>query len=213
MGDTSGKAQDTKSMLKNASLRLIAKQGYNRTKVADIVKEIGAKQGTFYWHFSSKLEMALELIQENRDKLLAAIEQGYRTEFATKKNMLERSEELVREILKFSHENKDFMLMYLTSRRGSDPTIDKALAETRKALHEALTNNISQAMKLGMLPSSHNANLKGIMLLRLLESAIGWLLFRHDLEEDDVSDVVSDDVIKELVHFEMFGLLGGDADS
>lgn len=49
-------------------------RGYHKTMVSDIVKEIGAAQGTFYYYFSSKEEIIEGLIDRHLSKFKSKIE-------------------------------------------------------------------------------------------------------------------------------------------
>jgi AcrR family transcriptional regulator len=44
--------------------RCFATNGYDPTSVADIVSGIGVGKGVFYWYFSSKEELFIEILQE-----------------------------------------------------------------------------------------------------------------------------------------------------
>lgn len=96
-----------------AALSLFATKGYHVTKVSDIVKEVGVAQGTFYWYFSSKEEVAIEMIQDGRKELLRVIKQGYREHAGTVEDMVHSSMNLIKSILQYSSENRNFMIVLL----------------------------------------------------------------------------------------------------
>jgi len=54
-----------------ATLRF-AEQGYHPTSVAEIVHGIGVGKGVFYWYFSSKEELFLEILREAQQALRRA---------------------------------------------------------------------------------------------------------------------------------------------
>ncbi len=49
-----------------------AERGYHPTSVAEIVKALGVGKGVFYWYFSSKEELFLELLREAQHDLRRA---------------------------------------------------------------------------------------------------------------------------------------------
>lgn len=53
-----------------------ASQGYHPTSVAEIVQGIGVGKGVFYWYFSSKEELFLEILKEAQQELRRAQRQG-----------------------------------------------------------------------------------------------------------------------------------------
>jgi AcrR family transcriptional regulator len=46
-----------------------AEQGYHPTSVAEIVQGLGVGKGVFYWYFSSKEELFLEILKEAQQDL------------------------------------------------------------------------------------------------------------------------------------------------
>lgn len=67
--------QDTRERIMEAALELFARYGFKKTTVDDIARESGVGKGTVYLYFSSKEEIALEVMRDqNRqihDKLRA----------------------------------------------------------------------------------------------------------------------------------------------
>ncbi len=53
-------AEQTRQSILVAAARLFARKGYKRTRVADIIKEVGVTPPVFYSHFSSKQELFVE---------------------------------------------------------------------------------------------------------------------------------------------------------
>ncbi len=49
--------QKTRMQILRAAERIFGQMGYNRASIADITREAGVAQGTFYVHFKSKLEL------------------------------------------------------------------------------------------------------------------------------------------------------------
>ena len=52
-----------KEILLNAAEKLMAKKGYEKTKVEDITSEAGVAKGTFYVYFKSKEDILFELLE------------------------------------------------------------------------------------------------------------------------------------------------------
>ena len=87
--------------------RLFTEQGYERTGVQEILKELNLSKGSFYHHFESK-ELVLLTICENRAELAAG---HYRTE-ATE-NGLERMNQLLSGMIPFQGEGLAFLKMLM----------------------------------------------------------------------------------------------------
>jgi AcrR family transcriptional regulator len=61
---------DTRRALLDAAAKLIAARGYRGTTVDDVVAGSGLSKGTFYWHFKSKEDLLLAVLEERIDRPL-----------------------------------------------------------------------------------------------------------------------------------------------
>ena len=52
--------EQTRQAILTAAARLFVRKGYKRTRVADIIKEVGITPPVFYGHFSSKQDLFVE---------------------------------------------------------------------------------------------------------------------------------------------------------
>src|SRR5919108_1279485 len=55
--------------LMEAAVRLAASQGFGRTRVSDVVGEVGVGQGVFYWYFDSKDALFREIFEDTTRRL------------------------------------------------------------------------------------------------------------------------------------------------
>src|SRR3954447_4937044 len=58
------RGQDRRSQLMDFAARRFAENGYHPTSVAEIVQGMGVGKGVFYWYFSSKEELLIEILRE-----------------------------------------------------------------------------------------------------------------------------------------------------
>lgn len=52
-----------------AAVRLAAKRGFAKTRVSDVVGEVGVGQGVFYWYFESKEALFREVLEDTAVRL------------------------------------------------------------------------------------------------------------------------------------------------
>lgn len=64
------KKNTTRQTILKAALECFAKNGYVNTSMNDIVKYSGISKGGIYWHFKSKEEMFVEMIEEEYENWL-----------------------------------------------------------------------------------------------------------------------------------------------
>lgn len=56
----------TRDILISAAAKLVAIKGFDRTSVQDVMDEAGVGKGSFYHHFSSKDELGLAVLEQDR---------------------------------------------------------------------------------------------------------------------------------------------------
>ena len=65
---TKEEALKTRVSLLKAALRVFSRQGYTATTLEDVAHEAGVTRGAIYWHFGSKAELYLALMNEYSDR-------------------------------------------------------------------------------------------------------------------------------------------------
>ena len=63
------RGRDRKRQLMDFAAHRFAENGYHPTSVAEIVQGMGVGKGVFYWYFSSKEELFLEILREAQHDL------------------------------------------------------------------------------------------------------------------------------------------------
>ena len=64
----------------NAAASLFARRGYYNSNVDEIVQQSGTSKGSFYFHFPSKEQMALGMVDQLSDKLVRKLERSIASE-------------------------------------------------------------------------------------------------------------------------------------
>jgi AcrR family transcriptional regulator len=63
------RGRDRRHQLMDRAATLFAERGYHPTSVADIVSSLGVGKGVFYWYFSSKEELLVEILKASHQGL------------------------------------------------------------------------------------------------------------------------------------------------
>ncbi|MED3571012.1 TetR/AcrR family transcriptional regulator [Cytobacillus praedii] len=63
----------TRQIILKAALECFSKNGYVNTSISDIVNRSGISKGGIYWHFKSKEEMFVQMIEEEYEPWLNSI--------------------------------------------------------------------------------------------------------------------------------------------
>lgn len=197
---------DRRQQILEVSQQFFATFGYHKTKVSDIVREVGIAQGTFYWHFKSKEAIALEIIQQGQTDLLQLISQGYRTSAGTVQDAVKSSEKLFTDLFNFSSQNRYVMEMIFKGIE-SEESVQLAIMETRLKVEEAFKDNIERAMDLNILPKQ-DPSLQSALLMSLFEGILSRWLFGPQSSDYNLKNKQPHELAQEIVRFEFFGLLG-----
>lgn len=198
---------ERKAQLKNAALELFAINGYENTKVSNIVKAINVSQGTFYWYFASKEECAIEMLDEGRIQLIESIKTGYRTEAFEIGDAIHSTQNMFERIFNFAEENPYLMQIIL---RGihSQPILQEKVDKIREEMEFAFTANIKRAQELKVLRINVDAEFLAMMVMSLLEGILSRWVFRKETNTRILKNIDIQQVIKETVEFEFYGLFG-----
>ncbi|MFK9092822.1 TetR/AcrR family transcriptional regulator [Bacillus salipaludis] len=77
-----------KEKITEQSIRLFEKKGFSETSIQDIVDSLGVTKGTFYYYFSSKEELLMDIHLGYIDELLVQQERIFKDESKTCKDKL-----------------------------------------------------------------------------------------------------------------------------
>jgi len=130
-----------RQLMDHASHRF-ASNGYHPTSVAEIVAGLGVGKGVFYWYFSSKEELFLEILRDAQRDLRRAQQQA----IADAEGPVERIELGIRASLRWSGDNRDLINLFQfaateerfgpTLRRGQEIAVADAVRHVKDAIAE-----------------------------------------------------------------------------
>ena len=81
-----------KERITEQSIRLFEKKGFSETSIQDLVDSLGVTKGTFYYYFSSKEELLMDIHRGYIDELLVKLERIFKD---ASKNYKEKLFEIV----------------------------------------------------------------------------------------------------------------------
>jgi AcrR family transcriptional regulator len=139
---------DSRTALLDASARLIAERGYRGTTVDDIVAASSLSKGTFYWHFKSKEDLLLAVLEDRIDRPLHRLIERLKTASAGEDMAPEASRlfaqlmDPARETILLDHEYRALAMR--------DRKVRARYVERQRALRDALASGLdARARQLG----------------------------------------------------------------
>jgi AcrR family transcriptional regulator len=140
-----GQARDE---LLSAALEVFARRGYRQAGVDEIAAEAGYSKGALYWHFSSKEELLMALIEERIDAPTRAMVALLESAPPDRDMSLEASREFARRL----ENDRDAVLLEREywSLAIRDPELRARYAERQKELRDAMARAlVARAQHLG----------------------------------------------------------------
>lgn len=203
MEDKKLNKEERKEQLVAIALEQFATNGYMKTKISDIVAAANVSQGTFYWYFKSKLEVASYILEKGNEQIIEMIAIGYRDTKVPVSQSVHSSTQLFEALFKFAEENR-FLMMLLFKGLRTEPTLHNQIVEIKKNMENSFAHNIEQAQNFNMISDKKSASLQAVFIMSLLEGVMmRWLDNDESLRDLEVKELV-----EMTVQFEFYGIFG-----
>ena len=142
------KKQKINEILKN-SLKVLAKNGYENTTIANIAAESGVSRGILHYYFSDKEDLVSKVLAHSSENIIQATIKGIRGKTAE-----EIADNIIKDSIQSFKENPEFYAflfeMWCASRRSNKIKneliicSDKVTKSIKKVLDESIQNGISE---------------------------------------------------------------------
>ena len=140
--------QETRERILEAAVTVFASKGYHDTKVDDIVSESNTSKGSFYFHFPSKQDIFLALV----DTFAEMLEARLKDRLSSSTSGLERVELALRVCLETFGQYRGLAKIALVQATG----LGLAFEEKRRAVNdrfiEIIKINLDEAIQDGSIP-------------------------------------------------------------
>jgi AcrR family transcriptional regulator len=134
------RGKERRRQLMDFAAARFAENGYHPTSVAEIVQGMGVGKGVFYWYFSSKEELFLEILREAQHGLRRKQQQAIGEE----PDPLRRIELGIRASMGWLAENRHLFTLFQFAaseerfapslRRGSDVAVDDVVRHVKEGI-------------------------------------------------------------------------------
>jgi AcrR family transcriptional regulator len=176
------KAQVARHEILTVAARMMRERGYAETSLRDLAAEVGMKAGSLYYHFSSKEELACEVMRAGVEIVSGAVTQGL--EEAGDIPPRDRLVTALRIHLQTLQSASDFASAHIRCYPFVPPAVQAELKEVRRA-YDKIWSGIIRAY----LGPDADAN-RVRYLRHALIGALNWSLEWFDPERDDVAGYV-----------------------
>lgn len=191
----------TRERLLAAAREIFAAQGYHNTLISDIVKKAGVGQGTFYRNFTSKRAIFEALLEMLIGRLLSSFSDMHTDLLTNSEQYRESSIRAIRKMIDIVLQNRDLVTILLKEAVSVDREIERKILDLQLRFAALARFYLDHAIEKGFARRC-NSDIVSKSIVGLGLSLISmWL--DNLLDENDV-----DSIIKEVVDFAFFGLVG-----
>ena len=180
------RSQRTRASIVDAAARLWAEQGFDAVKVSDICRAAGASKGSFYFYFSSKEDLLVELLLRGADQVAEVAETAIEADVPT--------EQVLRQVVAVLVRHAGRQPRHLLARGIAEwfAAVERhaSIALGHQPLHSTLAKVFEHGQARGEISSEHHAEELG----GLLE----WTLLRAELEWSTSSDTSQATLLRRL---------------
>jgi TetR/AcrR family fatty acid metabolism transcriptional regulator len=169
-------AEVTRERILDAAAEVLARRGYDAANVDEIARKSGASKGAIYFHFPSKEEMALHLVQKLSEKLIDKVRRSIASEPPSQR----RVGLAVQALLDTFARKRALGQLLLVNIVGRGRTLDRKFMPVRRKFQDFIREELDSAVAVGALPETVDTELASQLWLGALHEVIlHWLLDNH----------------------------------
>jgi TetR/AcrR family acrAB operon transcriptional repressor len=206
---TKEEAQETRSAILEAAVRVFAIKGVARTSLDDIAREAGVTRGAIYWHFANKTDLLNTLWDQ---VLLFYAPLAEASENPDEPDPLGKLKALYLSffigMVEDQRQQQLFRLLFDDSDRSKDTEVIRVRhAQIRRERLQGIQNTLNNAKAKGQLPSEFDVRLGAISVLVYIYGLIAnWIM------TPELFDIRRDvpDLIEGMVQMLRSGFAGGE---
>ncbi|HUQ39300.1 MAG TPA: TetR/AcrR family transcriptional regulator [Acidimicrobiales bacterium] len=189
---------DRRRQLMDFAARRFAENGYHPTSVAEIVEGMSVGKGVFYWYFSSKEELMLEILRESQTELRRRQQQAIGDE----PDPVRRIELGIRATLAWLAQHRHLVTLF--AQAATEQRFTDALRQGQQVAVADVARHVKEGVVAGRIRDADPEMLTHAMLGVINHLARTFVIDRGE-PADDVADAA--------VAFCLTGLLGEPASS
>jgi AcrR family transcriptional regulator len=149
--------------------RLFREKGYERTSVRDLAEAVSMKSGSLFYHFDSKEDILVEVMNEGIANLIARLNRELETALTPRARLGALLRVHLTEVLEAS---PDAMAVYLFEWQSLSPGARAKLIATRDAYEARIHALLAEVAEAGLIP--HDTKLYRLFLLGALNWTATW---------------------------------------
>ena len=179
------RGEERRAQLIAHATSMFATKGYHPTSVADIVEDVGVGKGVFYWYFTSKDQLIIEILRTAQTDMRRRQQRA----IAELSDPVERIADGVRAAVLWSAEHRDLFRLFEFA--ATDETFAKAMRAGRATLVNDAVEHLKAAIAEGRIPDRDPEQLAHA-ILGVSSLLVQEYIHHRGEPADAVADIVVD---------------------
>lgn len=169
---TRTEARTAKERILDAAASLFARRGYYNANVDEIIQQSGTSKGSFYFHFPSKEQMALGLVDQLSERLVRKLERSV----ASESDPLQRIPLAIDAVLLTFSKQRKLAQILLVNIVGQGRSMDRKFLPIRDKFAGLIKKELDRAVEAGAIRPVDTNLVSKLWLGALSEVILRWLL-------------------------------------
>ncbi|MGE5507236.1 MAG: TetR family transcriptional regulator [Chitinophagales bacterium] len=179
--ESAGQAEaGTRSRLLTAAARVFARHGYAEATLDEVAEEAGLTKGAVYWHFASKSDLYLALLQERVQQEAAALPAAIGEAAENADPLAGLAGLLARQFAVAYAEPERPRLSLEFMSRTWDPEVRRRLGDLYFAAHQRLAEILGTVQSSGLMAGDLDPLLVSVFLSAVIEGLVRYWLMDPD---------------------------------
>jgi len=176
---------NTRGRILAAASQVFAEHGYDGATLDMVAADAGVTKGAVYWHFASKGELFLALLERDVQWMSKAIPEVLKR-VSEIEDPIERWTKVLESEFEICTENPDWPRLFLEfSHSSRNPEVRERLRELYDKTLEIIGDAVRQAQESGHLWPELDPDAVGILFRSLLNGLLlNWLVYREQINTD-----------------------------
>lgn len=178
---------DTKKSIIDASIKMFAKYGFDKTSVDDIANAAGTAKGTLYYHFKSKDEILLELMERGIEDFSSTL----RKKVETGRDPNEKIDIIIETQLDYFFRYRDFCRILLTEIWRFENKWKTHIKQIQDQYLKIIEQTINDGIKTGQFNPRLSEEAATVAVFSLVSLAsLDWAIFHTKRPKKEMVETI-----------------------
>jgi AcrR family transcriptional regulator len=180
--------------------RLFLRTSFKATSIQDITDSLGITKGAFYWHFKSKEELLLTIIDKYNEEFL---ERLYAHIDLFEGGFVKKFREYHKYINEYAREHGEFCVLFVTlaaEMAGSHSEAERRIKDVQKKYHEFIESMLISGKQEELFARDYNTTLNAHIIIAIHSGVLlQWYMNRGEIDGPSLARTYRDIILYGMV--------------